>query len=74
MQVVFALLVLGSISIFALVDCIQREPQQVTGGRENKRGWTRRLMMAVATAWFVVGNGIVRGYHFSVIRRNPARF
>jgi hypothetical protein len=73
-QVVFALLVLESISILALVDCIQREPEQFAGGREDKRGWTRWLIVAVATAWFLLGNGIVLGYYFSVIRRNPARF
>jgi hypothetical protein len=31
--------------------------------------------VAVATSWFLVGNGIVLGYYYySVIRRNPARF
>jgi hypothetical protein len=71
---VLAFLVLESIPMLALVDCIQRDPDEFAGGSEDKRGWTRWLIVAVATAWFLVGNGIVLGYYFSVIRRNPARF
>ena len=34
----------------------------------------RWLWVAVATSWFLVGNGIVLGYYYSVIRRNAARY
>lgn len=73
-QVVFALVVLASISILALLDCAQRGEEEFTGGREDRRSWIRWLVVAVATSWFLVGDGIVLGYHYSVIRRNPARF
>jgi hypothetical protein len=73
-QLLFAFLVLESISVLALLDCVQREDDEFTGGIDDKQGWTRWLIVAVATSWFLVGNGIVLGYYYSVIRRNPARF
>jgi hypothetical protein len=71
-QWVFAFLVLESISVLALVDCIQREAGEFAGGVPDKKSWTRWLIVAVATAWFLVGNGIVLGHYYSVIRRNPS--
>ena len=73
-QLLFGLLVLESISILALLDCWQRDPEEFTDGLEDKQGWIRWLIVAVATSWFLVGNGIVLGYYYSVIRRNPARY
>ena len=66
------LLVLGldSIAILALVDCINRPEDHFEGGRDDQRGWTRWLWLAVATAWFGVGNGIVLGYYYAVVKRN----
>jgi hypothetical protein len=32
------------------------------------------LCVGVATAWFLVGNGIVLGYYYAVVRRNTARY
>lgn len=74
MQLVFLFIVLESISILALLDCVQRGEEDFTDGLEDKRGWVRWLIVAVLTSWFLVGNGIVLGYYYSVIRRNPARF
>ena len=68
-----AFLVLESISLLALVDCINRSPDQFEGGAEDRKGWIHWLIVAVATSWFLVGNGIVLGYYFAVIRRNTAR-
>jgi hypothetical protein len=64
---------LESISVLALTDCLNRGPEQFEGGAEDRRGWIHWLIVAVATSWFLVGNGIVLGYYFSVIRRNPVR-
>ena len=66
------LLVLGldSIAILALLDCINRPQEHFEGGRDDQRGWTRWLWLAVATAWFGVGNGIVLVYYYAVVKRN----
>jgi hypothetical protein len=64
---------LESVSVLALTDCINRSPDHFEGGAEDRRGWIHWLIVAVATSWILVGNGIVLGYYFSVIRRNPAR-
>jgi hypothetical protein len=71
---IFGLLVLESIPLLALIDCIGREPDEFAAGAEDRRGWVLWLVVAVATAWFLVGNGIVLGYYYTVVRRNAARF
>ena len=74
MQLFFLFLVLESISVLALLDCLGREDSAFAGGAEDRKGWIRWLIVAVATAWFLVGDGIVLGYYFAVIRRNPVQF
>lgn len=61
-------------AVMALLDCVNRRPDEFEGGEDDRRAWLRWLLVAVATAWLLVGNGIVLGYYFSVIRRNsPSR-
>ena len=74
MQLVIDLLVLESISILALLDCCGRDPGEFAGGADDRRAWIWWLVVAVATSWFLAGNGIVLGYYFVVIRRNPASY
>lgn len=74
MPIIFALLVLESIPLLALVDCFGRRPEEFAGGAGDRRGWLIWLAIAVATAWFLVGNGIVLGYYYTVVRRNTARY
>lgn len=74
MQFLVAFLVLESISILALLDCWHRDASDFAGGTPDRQGWMRWLWVAVATSWFLVGNGIVLGYYYAVIRRNAARY
>jgi hypothetical protein len=73
-QYVVLFFVLESISILALLDCWHRGPDDFAGGVDDREGWILWLWVAVATSWFLVGNGIVLGYYFAVIRRNTARY
>jgi hypothetical protein len=57
-------------AVMALVDCVNRPETHFRGGAEDRRAWVRWLIVAVLTAWVLVGNGIVLGYYFSVIRNN----
>jgi len=66
-------LVLDSVAIFTLIDCMTRNADQFAGGPEDKQAWTRWLWIAVATAWFGVGYGIVLGYYWAVVKRNTLR-
>lgn len=66
-------LVLDSVAIYALLDCITRDEDQFAGGADDKRAWVRWLWVAVATGWIGVGYGIVLGYHQAVVKRNTLR-
>ena len=57
-------------AILALVDCINREPDAFVGGAAGRRSWLRWLIVALATAWLVVGNVILIGYYHVVVRGN----
>ena len=59
-------------AVLALIDCTNRPESHFAGGEADKRGWKRWLIVAVATAWFGVGEGIVLGYYYAVVRRNTA--
>jgi hypothetical protein len=56
--------------LLALLDCYNRDPEQFTGGAEDRWSWLKWLLVGVATAWLLVGNGIVLGYYYSVIKRS----
>jgi hypothetical protein len=70
---VLLFLVLDSVAIFTLLDCYTRDEEQFAGGADDKQAWTRWLWIAVATAWFGVGYGIVLGYYWAVVKRNTLR-
>lgn len=57
-------------ALMALLDCRNRPAEQFPGGADDQRSWFRWLLVGVATAWLLVGNGIVLGYYHSIIRRN----
>jgi cytochrome c biogenesis factor len=67
----FLFLVLEFIAAFSLMDCINRAPEEFAGGEDDRQGWIRWLIVAVLTAWFLVGNGIVLGYYWAVVKRTP---
>lgn len=72
----WVLLVLGLEfpALLALVDCANRPVEHFADGAPDKKAWVRWLLVGVATAWFGVGDGIVLGYYYAVVRRNtPAR-
>jgi hypothetical protein len=61
-------------ALLALLDCTNRPDEHFAGGAPDRKGWIRWLLVAVATAWLLAGNGIVLGYYYAVVRRNtPAR-
>ena len=53
----------------ALLDCYNRRPAEFVGGAADRRSWLGWLVVAVATAWLLVGNAIVLGYYYSVVKR-----
>jgi hypothetical protein len=57
-------------AVLALIDCYNRDPGNFAGGAEDRRGWIRWLWVAVATAWILVGNGILLGYYYAVVKRS----
>ena len=73
MRWVILLLILDSVAIFSLLDCTQRDTDSFEGGAEDKKAWTKWLLVAVATGWFGVGYGIVLGYYYAVVKRNTLR-
>ena len=74
MRWIILLVGLDSIAILALLDCRSRDEDHFVGGVEDKKAWIKWLWVAVATAWFGVGYGIVLGYYYAVIRRNSMRY
>lgn len=57
-------------AIIAILDCVQRPAEHFAEGAEDKRVWTRWLVVAIVTVPVFVGYGILLGYYYSVIRRN----
>lgn len=73
----WVLLILGleSPAILAFIDCGNRPVEHFAEGEPDKKGWSRWLLIAIATAWAGIGMGIVLGYYYAVVRRNtPARY
>ena len=70
MGVVLLFLALETPALLALLDCFNRGEDDFEGGAADRKSWLGWLLVGVATAWCLVGNGIVLGYYYAVIRRN----
>lgn len=70
MELLLLLLGLEYPALMALLDAVNRPPDHFRGGAEDRAAWIRWLIVGVATAWILVGNGIVLAYYFSVVRAN----
>jgi hypothetical protein len=70
MGVVLLILALETPALLALLDCINRGGGDFAEGDEDRKAWIKWLIVGVLTAWILVGNGIVLGYYYAVIRRN----
>ncbi|HVV35228.1 MAG TPA: hypothetical protein VHC63_01410 [Acidimicrobiales bacterium] len=57
--------------IVALTDCYQRAPERFAGGERDKGAWFRWLVVALFLMPIGVGYGILLGYHWNVIKRQP---
>ena len=57
-------------ALLALLDCYNRDPEDFAGGAEDRSAWLGWLVVAVLTAWCLVGNGILLGYYYVVLRRH----
>jgi hypothetical protein len=66
----FLLLGLEFPAILSLVDCYNRTPDHFAGGEADRRSWIRWLWVGALTAWALIGNGVILGYYYSVVRRN----
>lgn len=57
-------------ALLALLDCVNRPPEHFDDGESGKQAWTKWLLVGVAGAWMLWGNGIVLGYYYGVVKRN----
>ena len=57
-------------AVLALIDCVGRPADHFAGGAEDRQGWIRWLIVAVATVPILVGFLLLIGYYHVVIRRN----
>ena len=70
MDLVLLILALELPAVMALLDCWNRRADEFPEGEADRRAWLQWLLVGVATAWFLVGNGIVLAYYFVVIKRS----
>lgn len=56
-------------AVVALLDCYHRRPAEFAGGADDRASWLRWLWVAVATAWLLVGNVVLLGYYWAVVKR-----
>lgn len=57
-------------AVMAMLDCVNRNPDDFLGGAPDRRSWIGWLVVAIVTVPILVGYGIVIGYYFAVVRRN----
>lgn len=57
-------------ALLSLLDCSNRSPDDFARGAEDRRSWTRWLVIAVPLCLVGIGYGIVLGYYYTVVRRN----
>ena len=56
----------------ALLDCINRGPDDFDGGEDDRTAWIKWLIISFALCPILVGYGIVLGYYWAVVKRhNP---
>jgi hypothetical protein len=69
----WALLIFGMEfpGIVALTDCIQRSPAKFAGGAGDRSAWLKWLIVALFLMPIGVGYGILLGYHWNVVKRQP---
>jgi len=68
MELLLFVLALETPAVVALLDCVNREPDEFPGGAQDQREWRRWLILGVLTAWFLVGNAVVLAYYFVVVK------
>lgn len=56
-------------AVLGWLDCYHRRPAEFAGGAADRRSWLRWLALGAATAWLLVGNAVLLGYYYSVVRR-----
>ncbi|MEY2418727.1 MAG: hypothetical protein QOG90_1407 [Actinomycetota bacterium] len=57
--------------IVALTDCYQRSPVRFAGGARDRAAWLKWLVVALFLMPIGVGYGILLGYHWNVVKRQP---
>jgi hypothetical protein len=57
-------------AVVGFLDCIQRPAEHFPGFEEDKKDWTRWLIVAMLLVPILLGYGILMGYYFVVVRRN----
>ena len=70
MQWLLLAFALEFVPVLALLDAWNRPEEHFEGGAPDRSAWVKWLWIGVATAWFLVGNAVVLGYYYSVVRRN----
>lgn len=70
MELFLFLVALELPALVALLDAANRPVDHFEGGADDKRSWVRWNVVGVATAWCLVGNGVVLAYYHVVVRRN----
>lgn len=65
---------LTSPGALSVLDCVNRRPDELTGGASDRKGWLTWLVPALPVSAVGVGYGIVVGCYYGAIRRNsPVR-
>ena len=72
MQYVVLVLGMEFPATVALIDCINRSPDDFEGGADDRGGWIRWLAVSLLLCPVLIGYGIVLGYYWAVVKRtNP---
>ncbi len=59
-------------AIVALLDCINRSPEEFDGGADDRGAWIKWLAISLLLCPILLGYGIVLGYYWAVVKRaNP---
>jgi hypothetical protein len=67
----YAVLVLGLEfpATIALLDCINRHPDEFENGAADRGSWLKWLAISLLLCPILVGYGIVLGYYWAVVKR-----